>query len=194
MTLVAVRCNHCGASLRISETTRFVTCDHCRSQLAVQRTDTAIFTEAIKAIDQKTSQIAADLEAMRLQKQIETLDREWESKRAVLLAGVSMGSNGEPSEIRAKVWMILFATPGVVLMVCSLGMVISTLEVKGLHFSSFQGLFLALLGLLPIIAGVLIGRWNATMADQFQSQRARYAKERQHLVGQLSAAEKQGQR
>ena len=194
MNLVAVQCNQCGASLRISETTSFVTCEHCRTQLAVQRTDTATFTEAIKALDQKTTQVAADLEVVRLEKQIEMLDREWESKRATLLVGVSVGSNGEPSGIRAKVWMILFATLGVALIVCALVLIVCTLEMEGLHASSFQGLFLALLGLLPILAGVLIRRWNADMAEKFKSQRVRYAKERQRLVGELRAAEKQGQR
>ena len=187
MTLVAVQCNQCGASLRVSETTRFVTCEHCGSQLSVERTETAIFTEAIKAIDQKTTQIAADLEVMRLQKQIEILDREWESKRTALLAGVSVGSSGEPSGLRAKVWEILFMTVGVVTVVFGLA-------VEGLCISVFLGLPSIFLGLLSIIVGLLIKRWDSNMAAKFQSQRSRYVKDRQCLVGQLRAAEKTGQR
>ncbi len=179
MILVAVQCNHCGASLRISETTSFVTCAHCGSQLAVQRTETATFTEAINAIDQKTTQIAANLEVMRLQNRIEILDREWESKRAAVMIGVSQGKNGEPSRSRATLWRILFVTTGIVL-------VVAALATEGFRMFAFFGLF-------AIIAGVLTRRWDSAMADKFQSLQARYDMERRRLVHQLRAAEKQGQ-
>ena len=180
MNLVAVQCNQCGASLRISETTNFVTCEHCHSQLAVQRMETATFTEAIKAIDQKTTQIAADLEIMRLQSRIEMLDREWDSKKAPLMIGGSEGKNGEPSRSRAKVWAILFVSAGIVL-------VVGALAVEGFHM-------FVLFGVLAIIAGVMTGSWESAMADNFQSLQARYAMERRRLVHQLHAAEKPGQR
>jgi hypothetical protein len=76
METLSVRCNHCGAPLQVSGTTRFVTCQFCQSSLEVKRTDTSIFTEEVAKIAQDTSKMADSLEVIALQNEIEKLDRE----------------------------------------------------------------------------------------------------------------------
>ncbi len=75
--LTAVACNNCGASLAIDDETRFVACTHCGSQLAVRREQGAAFTKTLLQISAHTSSMATNLEYLRLQNEIDELDREW---------------------------------------------------------------------------------------------------------------------
>jgi hypothetical protein len=77
MELVAVRCTHCGAPLEVGAQTRFATCRFCSTQLEVKRTDSAVFTEEVARIARNTEVMAENLETIRLQNEIERLDREW---------------------------------------------------------------------------------------------------------------------
>lgn len=76
METLSVRCNHCGAPLQVSGTTRFVTCQFCQSSLEVKRTDNSIFTEEVARIADNTGKMAESLEVIALQNEIEKLDRE----------------------------------------------------------------------------------------------------------------------
>lgn len=78
METQAISCNHCGAPLQVQPTTRFVTCGHCGSQLRVERSKDAIFTEVLEDLRATQSEMAADLETLRLQNELERIDREWE--------------------------------------------------------------------------------------------------------------------
>ena len=42
-----IPCHRCGAGLTVGPTARFVTCNRCGAELAVQRTPSAVFTEAM---------------------------------------------------------------------------------------------------------------------------------------------------
>jgi hypothetical protein len=76
MDTVSVSCNSCGAPLRVGTQVRFVTCQFCNTQLEIKRSDSSIFTEQIDRIADNTAQMAQDLEAIKLQNEIEMLDRE----------------------------------------------------------------------------------------------------------------------
>jgi hypothetical protein len=76
MDTISVRCNSCGAPLETGAQARFVTCKFCNSQLEIKRTDSSIFTQEISRIAQRTEQMADNLEAIKLQNEIEMLDRE----------------------------------------------------------------------------------------------------------------------
>jgi DNA-directed RNA polymerase subunit RPC12/RpoP len=80
-TSVSVNCNNCGASLTVDERTRFVTCMHCGSKLEIKRDHSVAFTDVIERIDQNTSSAARDLEIIRLEQQLERLDREWAQRQ-----------------------------------------------------------------------------------------------------------------
>jgi primosomal protein N' len=90
MTLksLTLACNHCGASLKIGVDTRFVTCAYCATQLEVRREDGAAFTSVKKAVEN----LAHDVAALKIEKQIARLDRDWKRKReARRQANVSIG-------------------------------------------------------------------------------------------------------
>ena len=76
MEMVTVSCNSCGAPLKVGTQVRFVTCQFCNTQLEIKRSDSSIFTEQIERIAGNTAQMAQDLEAIKLQNEIERLDRE----------------------------------------------------------------------------------------------------------------------
>jgi len=97
--LITVRCNHCGAPLEVAAGARFVTCAHCGAQLEVHRTDSAIYTEVLDQINQRTERMERDLDEIKRQNAIEQLDREWEMRRQTLLVRNKDGSSGAPSAV-----------------------------------------------------------------------------------------------
>ena len=93
--ITSVNCNHCGASLEAAADTRFVTCAYCGTQLEVCRTESSTFTQEIQAIAQSTDQIANDVAAIRLQNDLERIDREWSMRQAATPAPASgQGAGG----------------------------------------------------------------------------------------------------
>jgi len=74
--MVTVSCNSCGAPLKVGTQVRFVTCQFCNTQLEIKHSDSSIFTEQINRIADNTAQMAQDLEAIKLQNEIERVDRE----------------------------------------------------------------------------------------------------------------------
>ena len=57
------------------------------------RTNGSTFTEILEGIDEKTTQIAQDTRIIRLQNDLEILDREWEMKRKQMMI---LNSNNKP--------------------------------------------------------------------------------------------------
>ena len=113
MELMSVRCNHCGAPLQIPGEARFVTCMYCKSELTVQRSEGAISTEVLQRIEQKTDNIADDLGVLRIQGEIEILDREWQMKRETMLIRNRRGNLVEPKGrmIFVGCLVVFFAAP-----------------------------------------------------------------------------------
>lgn len=77
LQVLSVTCNHCGAPLEVPPSARFVTCRYCNSRLAVHQSGGAAYTEVLEQIDARTQQIASDVETIKLQNELEQLDREW---------------------------------------------------------------------------------------------------------------------
>jgi len=87
MEMISVRCNHCGAPLSVGGQTRFVTCQFCNSQLEIKRSESAVFTEEVARIADNTEKMAGSLDAIRLQNEIEQLDREWSLQKETYASG-----------------------------------------------------------------------------------------------------------
>lgn len=106
MELLNVSCNHCGAPLEVSPQTKFVTCRHCARQLVVKHTDNSAFTEVLEKVAGQTAEMAEDLKAIRIQNEIEQLDREWSAEAEQYMEA---GKDGGVS--RPQPWMttIFFA-------------------------------------------------------------------------------------
>ncbi len=95
MQAETVRCNSCGAALTVGPQARFVTCQYCHGQLEIKRNDSAIFTEEIARIAHNTDQMAESLEVIKLQNEIEMLDRAAATRSISEMSGrYSGGRNG----------------------------------------------------------------------------------------------------
>lgn len=77
MHIISLRCNVCGAPLQVPARANYITCGFCSAQLAVQRTESAITTETLEAVAAGTEKMAQDLETIKIQNELERLDREW---------------------------------------------------------------------------------------------------------------------
>jgi hypothetical protein len=97
MDTISVSCNKCGAPLEVPDKTRFLTCSHCGSRLEVQRSGGAYFTSVLEEISRNTEKMSSDLEVIRLQNDLERIDREWQMKRQGLMTHNKNGGESEPS-------------------------------------------------------------------------------------------------
>ena len=77
MPVVSVSCNHCGAPLEVAESPRFVTCRHCGSRLKIEHGQGAAYTEVLEELQATQREMADDIETLRLQNELERVDREW---------------------------------------------------------------------------------------------------------------------
>ncbi|MDQ3704464.1 MAG: zinc ribbon domain-containing protein [Chloroflexota bacterium] len=98
MELETLNCNHCGAPLRVPESANFVTCAHCGSQLAVKRTDTAHYTEVLTRLDARTTEMAQELQELKLQNELNAIDDAWEEERQRYMISPSRGAPYLPDD------------------------------------------------------------------------------------------------
>lgn len=73
MKATTVDCQKCGAPLEIEESVRFLTCRFCSSRLEVLRDGSATLT----AVRERAEQLEGEVEDLRQQLDLETLEREW---------------------------------------------------------------------------------------------------------------------
>ncbi|MDQ5825684.1 MAG: zinc ribbon domain-containing protein [Chloroflexota bacterium] len=128
MELETLNCNHCGAPLRVPESANFVTCAHCGSQLAVKRTDTAHYTEVLTRLDARTTEMAQELEELKLQNELNAIDQEWEEERQRYMVSPSHGAPYLPDDEHVTRDMVGYAVIGVILIfaLCLLASQVST--------------------------------------------------------------------
>jgi hypothetical protein len=81
MEVESLTCSNCGAPLDVPPTAAYVTCRHCGSRLSITRTGSASYTEVLERIGEHTEQMREDLGAIRLQNELEQVDREWQIDR-----------------------------------------------------------------------------------------------------------------
>ena len=75
--LLSVSCNHCGAPLDVPVGVRFLTCAHCGNRLEVHHDKDTAYTQVLNNIDQRTQNIARDVEEIKARERLDQIDREW---------------------------------------------------------------------------------------------------------------------
>jgi DNA-directed RNA polymerase subunit RPC12/RpoP len=80
--LESIACGNCGAPVRVPSGATYLTCRYCGSSLAVRHSESAAYTEVLERIDIRTDRMSADLAALRVQGEIERIDREWKELEA----------------------------------------------------------------------------------------------------------------
>lgn len=170
--VVSVTCNQCGAPLQVPESTRFLTCAHCGSRLEVQRSSGAVYTQVLESIGQATQQIAADVDAIRRQNEVERLDREWMMRRNDLMVTGKGGRVSKPSAAGAAIGAIIALVFGIFWI--------------GLAVSKGAPAFFPLFGLIFIAAALVGGIKSIIRAGQYDDEERSYRQRRDGLLRQDS--------
>lgn len=178
METLSVRCNHCGAPLTVSESTRFVTCQFCQSNLEVKRTDSSIFTEEVAKIAENTGRMAESLEVIELQNEIERVDREWSQTEAGYTVHGKNGPQRPSSSLFGLAFAIFFAC------VC-FGMSVFASQMLG---PGIFALVPAGMGIFALVAAVM----NMTKGAELEQAQERHRARRAELVAKLQRARGEG--
>lgn len=171
MKLLALSCNHCGAPIEAPAKAKFLTCRYCNSRLAVKQSDGAYYTELLETLDQRTKDIAEDIEALRVQNQILQLDNEWTQDRDTYMSTDQRGRRSVPSKAGAIMMGVFMPVVGVIWMVFTVGM-------------GAPGFF-PCFGIIFIAAGIGSAIWMFTRAQRYEDAHDDYMTRRSKLMGDL---------
>lgn len=178
MELTQVSCNGCGAALQVPDGARFVTCRYCSANLEIKRTDSTIYTETLNRIDQRTAEMAEDLDALRHEHELERLDREWALRREGLMSRGKHGSVSEPSMVGGIMAIVVGGGFGLFWTVMAFSM---TSHGVGMGAPSGMSIF-PLFGVVFIVGAVISGLTMMSKALGFQQEQRDYQRQREELL------------
>jgi hypothetical protein len=167
MKVLSLTCNHCGAPLQVEENTRYLTCRFCSSQLEVEHSGNVVYTKVLQAIDQRTTEMAKDLDTIKRQNELEQLDREWQREREKHLVRGKNGTTSVPSIAGSLIGLVVGVSFGVFWM--------------GLAISTDGPGFLPYVGGLIIFLVVINSLANFQKSANYREREAEYDRRRQHL-------------
>lgn len=179
MELVKLSCNGCGADIELPDDARFVTCRYCDAKLEVKKTDGAIFTEvrqAIAKISDEVSSLKAENRVLRLQNEIDDLDRQWQARSQGMMLEGKDGSRSPPTRGSA-----------LALGVGSVIMLIAVLSIGGTGTMLLPGM--AIVCVFAILAVFLHRR-----AVKYEAALAEHESQRQELEEKREKAERRANR
>ena len=175
--LQAVACANCGAPLTVPGEVRFVTCNHCHSTLKIKHTESVTYSAKIAQMDVRTERIESKVDLLRLERDLDACDQEWDRKKLEFMSVDENGGKTEPTVQHA------FETSGV-LAVVGLGMLLlPTLLDAGPVVSRCFGAGLILVACWIGITGLLKVRLYDEAKGFYLGRRCR-------LISQLEQARK----
>jgi hypothetical protein len=164
-----VPCNRCGARLEVGPQARFVTCDRCGAELAVQRTRSAVFTEAMSESDSAAGEPGA---AANLRRDLARLEREWLMERQQYMVMNRYGRRYVPTPAGSLMVAVTVVGFGLVWTVTAFSM--ADLAGRGDPFRY--------LGILVIVLGIVVGGISYRRARRYQKAYDEYRRRRQALL------------
>jgi len=174
MSVSKVVCQGCGADLEVEDGLRFVSCRYCGSKLEIVHDDTVVYSKVIEELKERTEAMAGDLRVIRLQNELEQLERGWESRRDSLMRVSRAGAKVVPSRSGSFIGGVVAILFGVMWMV----------------FASQIGAP----GIFPLFGLVFIGVAVATMlangrkAAAYEREEGRIDARRRELLAELERA------
>ena len=179
MDLTQVSCNGCGAALQIPANARFVTCRYCGANLEIKHTDSAVYTETLNRIDQRTAEMAEDLGAIRRAQEIERLDREWALERNGFMTRDKQGNLREPSATAGMLGAFIGGAFGLLwtIMACA---ITGSAPAQG-PFIIAKVIF-PLFGIVFTVGAIMTGVKSSGSAAQFREAEQRYQQRRADLM------------
>jgi hypothetical protein len=177
MKVTKVCCQGCGADLKVDEGIRFVNCNYCGAKLEIVHDSTTTHTRVLEKLEKQSDEMAGDLKVIRLQNELEKLDREWDRDMQGFMVA---GQNGEKS-IPSTGGSIIGGGVAIVFGVIWMGVAGSIgapgpFQLFGLVFIGF-----ALFGMIR----------GSSKAGQHQEAQARMQDRRTQLIGEIEKAKKQ---
>ena len=168
MKVVTVDCNSCGAPLEVGEKTRFVTCRYCSKRLSIQHSESSVYTEVLDDIKESTDKISQDMEVIKLQNQLEQLDREWMLQREKFMITSKDGGRHLPT-----------AGPGAAVG----GAFAAIFGVIWIGFAASIGApgFFLLFGVVFIVFALVGTATSASKATNYRNAHERYQTDRREL-------------
>ncbi len=186
MELTQVSCNGCGAALQVPEGARFITCRYCNASLEIKRTESAIYTETLQRIDQRTAEMVEDLNAIRHEHEVERLDREWAERCVGLMSRNKDGTTSAPSMLGGIMIMIVMGGFGLFWTIMAFSITGAGREMGAPAGISVFPLF----GVLFIIVAVVLGLASIFKALRYQQEQREYQRQREemHARGEKESA------
>ncbi len=172
----AVSCNNCGAPLEVGEVTKYATCGFCGSQLEILRSGTAVYSQVLEKISRRTAEIADDVEVIRLQNELERLDREWLLEREQHMMRGKHGRTYRPSRAGGVVGAIVMGGFGIFW--------------TSMAISMEAPFFFPLFGLVFIGMAVAIGISTVSKADSYARGEEAYHSRRHSILRELQARQR----
>ncbi len=171
----AVNCNNCGAPLEVGEATKYATCGFCGSQLEIRRSGGALYSDVLQTVSHRTAAIAVDLETIRLQNELERLDREWMLERDAYTVRDGQGGGRRPG-IAGGVAVLVF------------GLFFGFSWIAGTMAAGLP--FVALFGLVAIGVALAVGIPILSKAGAYERAEAAYRSRRHSLLRELLARQR----
>ncbi|MBK8978479.1 MAG: zinc ribbon domain-containing protein [Planctomycetes bacterium] len=173
MSTEAVSCNHCGAPLRVGAGARFATCNHCGSHLEIHRGDSAAWTEVLDELREVQAGMAEDLEAIRLQNELERIDREWEQEAAGYRTRDSDGHSQPPA-----------TSPVLPVVVGAIAAAFGIAWTIGASSMGAPGIFTAF-GVVFVLVAIVSAVHAAGKSTAYRTASARHRQRRERVLRQL---------
>ncbi len=181
MNIRALTCGHCGAPLDVPTGMSFLTCGHCGSRLKVVHTGNAVYTEVLEQISSHTRVMAGNLELLRLQNELERLDREWLIEREKY--GGNPGTGAETA-ISGCAGVGGAAMSGSVALIGIVGLVVAKQYGAPTVLLLIAGAFVLLFLTLAVIFATG-GASSISSASAFRKAEAVYHQRREGIVSRL---------
>jgi hypothetical protein len=175
MRFIDSRCIKCGANLRVPPDANLVCCQYCNSELQVVRDGSVLTTRLLESMEEMKGDLGHKLEILRVQNEIERLDREWNLQRHEFMVHGKHGSR-IPSSAGSLIGGLLAAGFGLFWMV-SAGSI-------GAPFP------LMLFGIVFIVVAIVGAVKGMDKASRHKSADTQYQERRRALLSQLRDAER----
>jgi hypothetical protein len=171
MRLISLTCNHCGAPLEVPANTRFVTCAYCSARLQIHRSGNAVYSEVLDEIDKRTERMADDLETIKLQNDLEALDRQWIMAREDFKVRGRDGEYRVPSKAGSVIGLVFVTIFGIFWTGTALKM-------------GAPGIF-PLFGVAFVAFAIIVGVMGMAKAQAYEENRKDYERRRRELLREL---------
>ena len=110
MRFVDSRCIHCGATLRVAQDAAHICCQYCKAELIVVREGAAVTTQMLGEMNENLGQ---KLDVLRVQNELERLDREWTLQRESYMVSGQNGARSIPTGAGSMFGGLFIAVAGV---------------------------------------------------------------------------------